>query len=300
MSDNYVALDLGDDVVRWGLVSPDMVVLEDGWMSWEPSSADEACAVLTALVESKGQGAAGIGVSVAGTVVPDDPHGTVLGAGVLDGAALGAELSFATSLPVTIEGCGMAAALGEHAAGALRNCDLGVALVIGDGVDGGIVSGGRVVRGAHNFAGTFGYMRRTAFEGAFRDEDVMGGSCGWPALKGEILMAKGMLDTGDIDEAALFGWAMHSDVDALRGLHAYAKRLCMWIYDIQCAVDPEVFAICGTVGAHPALMEALQTTMRSMMAELPLRLVPRPNIVAGELGANASLVGVVSEARSRA
>lgn len=299
MSSNYFAVALKPTHVRWALVSSEMVVLERGVWTWEPVSSEQAVATIAELVEVHGVDVAAIGVSVPATVHADDPQGTVYDGpiAVLDGVALGAEVSFSTSLPVTVEGEGRACALGEYVAGSLYGRDLAAVLVLGERVEGGIVSGGRVVRGAHSFAGTFGMLRRAPFVGDTRHVDDMSALCGEDALKALILEAEGMLDTGDLDVRTLFDWVMRGDEGALRGLHAYAKRLCMWILNLQCVIDPEIFAIGGVVAEQPAFMDALDMMMRSTMAEMPLKPIPEPKVVAFELGPDAMLVGAAYAAQ---
>ena len=302
MSANTISLDIGGTNVKWGLVSPNMVLLEQGSVANQWNDVDGLVAGLADLVAPYASQVSCVGVSVPGTVDEADPQGTVLGGGrlsYLDGAALGAELSFATSLPVTVENNGKACALGEYAAGALKGTSLGVVLVIGAGIGGGIISHGRILRGAHNFAGEFSFLRTTPFEGRLRLEDAMAGTCGWEALKREILNAKGMLDMGDVDGYALFDWINRGDADALRGLHEYSKQLCLWILNFQCVIDPEVIAVGGGISAQPALLEALITTMRAMVADLPHKEIPRPKIVACEHAGEGSLLGVAYEARRR-
>ena len=293
MPSNYFAIALMTSHVRWALVSSDMVVLARGVWAWDPVSAEHAVSVMAELVELHGSDVAAIGIAVAGTVHGDDPQGTVYDGPltVLDGVALGAEVSFATSLPVTVEGVGRACALGEYVAGSLYGKDLAAAIIIGERVEGGIIAGGRVVRGAHDFAGAFGMLRRSPFVGDVQHLDDMSTLCGEQALKALILEAKSMFDTGDLDVRTYFDWVMRGDEGALRGLHAYAKRLCMWICNLQCVIDPEAFAIGGLVAEHPAFMEALDTMMRSTMAEMPLKPIPEPKLVGFELGADAALVG---------
>lgn len=302
MKANQLAIDLGSTSLRWGIVSPNMVVLEQGEEPAVPTSATEVVQAIAKLTEAHNDQVSGIGVSLPGTVLADDPQGMVLGGGrlsFLDGVPLGAELSFATSLPVTVENNGKAFAVGEYAAGALRGCHVGIAFAIGTGIAGGIIMDGRVVRGAHSFAGEFSFLRDTPFEGRLRQEDTVAGTCGWEALKRQILSAKGMLDTGDVDGYTLFEWVNRGDPDALRGLHEYAKQLCLWILNLQCVLDPEVFAIGGGISAQPALIEAVVTTMRAMVADLPFKEIPRPRIVACERGQDAPLLGVAYEAFQR-
>ncbi len=300
MPTNYFSVSLEQSHVRWALVSGDLLVLERGVLAWEPVSADQVIATIAELVERHGIAVTALGVSVPATVFADDEQGVVYDGplAVLDGVALGAELSFVTSLPVVVEGTGRSSALGEYVAGSLYSKDLAAALVIGDRVDGAIISGGKVVRGAHSFAGAFGMLRRVAFVDDVDHANDMSSLCGEGALRALILEAKGMLDMGDIDTATLFDWVMQGDEGALRGLHTYAKRLCMWICNLQCVIDPEVFAIGGAVAMQPAFMEALETMMRATMAEISLKPIPLPQLVPFELGPDAPLVGAAYVART--
>ena len=301
MPSNYFSVSLAPSHVRWALVSADLIVLERGVWGWELSSAEQAVSTIAELVERHGTDVVALGVSVPATVFADDGQGTVYDGPLapLDGVPLGAELSFATSLPVVVEGFGRACVLGEYVAGSLYGKDLAAALVVGDQVEGGIVSGGRVVRGAHSFAGTFGMLRRAPFVDDVQHVDDMSSLCGEKALRSLILEAKGMLDMGDIDTGTLFDWVMQGDEGALRGLHAYAKRLCMWICNLQCVIDPEVFAIGGAMASQPAFMEALGTMMRATMAEIALKPIPMPELVSFELGTDAALVGAAYVAKTR-
>jgi glucokinase len=61
-------------------------------------------------------------------------------------------------VPVFVDNDCTAAALGEQLAGAGRGVDDFLYVGVGTGIGGGIVSGGRVLRGAHGFAGEFGHI----------------------------------------------------------------------------------------------------------------------------------------------
>jgi glucokinase len=61
-------------------------------------------------------------------------------------------------LPVVLENDGNCAALGEGRAGAAVGVDDFVVIVIGTGIGSGIVSGGRLVRGAHGGGGEIGFL----------------------------------------------------------------------------------------------------------------------------------------------
>src|SRR5215472_2472437 len=68
------------------------------------------------------------------------------------------EMEKRLSTKVTLENDANAAALGEKWMGAGRHVDDLVLLTLGTGIGGGIISGGRVVRGAVGMAGEFGHI----------------------------------------------------------------------------------------------------------------------------------------------
>ena len=298
----HLAIDVGKTHLMWGVLDEDLQIVEQGDDPTSITSAAELVDALAALTEAHGAGVRSVCLSVPGTVDVRDAQGMVVGGGrlpYLDGVDLAAELSLACGLPVCVENNGKAYALGEYARGALRGSEVGVVLAIGSVIGGGIVVDGHVLRGAHDFAGEFSFVRHTPILGEYRSRDAMAGLCSWQGLRRSILAAKGLPDDESIDGHQLFAWVNDGDDGALRGLHAYAKDLCTWIFNLQCIVDPDVVAIAGGISVQPALLEALHISMRSMMADLQLSQVPKPNIVLAECGPQAKLIGSVFSAQQR-
>jgi glucokinase len=100
------------------------------------------------------------GVGIAGLV--EQPAGVLAACPNLTGWE-GLEVAAAFSaalhgLPVLVENDANAFALAEARMGAGRGADPVVLITLGTGVGGGIVAGGRIVHGAHGFAGEFGHM----------------------------------------------------------------------------------------------------------------------------------------------
>ena len=300
---SHLAVDVGVTHLEWGVVSSEFSLLERGSEQICCTSVEMLAETVARIAQPFVHQVACICVSVPGTVEATDSWGTVIGGGrlsYLDGIALGAELSWACGPPVSVENNGKAYALGEYVAGSLRGSHVGVVLTLGSGIGGGIVVEGQVLRGAHSFAGEFSYVRHTPIMGEMRSRDAMAGLCSWKGLRRSILAAKGLDDDESIDGIQLFEWVNAGDDAALRGLHEYAKDLCTWIFNLQCIVDPDVIAIGGGISVQPALLEALHISMRSMMADLQMPQVPKPNIVLAECGEDAKLIGAVYSALTRA
>jgi glucokinase len=100
----------------------------------------------------------GIGVGIAGQVQPET--GVVVFAPNLrwNDAPLRSDLTDSLGLPVAITNDVRAASLGEWIFGAGRGCNDLVAVFVGTGIGGGVISGGRVLSGCSNTFGEIGHM----------------------------------------------------------------------------------------------------------------------------------------------
>src|SRR5271157_3139415 len=100
---------------------------------------------------------AAVGVAVPGLVRRD---GTVWAPNLLGWKkmALARRLHQALGVPVVVESDRNAAVLGEAWRGAARGKNDAIVLMLGTGIGAGILSGGRLVRGAHELSGCAGWM----------------------------------------------------------------------------------------------------------------------------------------------
>jgi glucokinase len=109
----------------------------------------------------------GVGVGTGGVV--DHARGVIVSATSLlpgwAGTPVAAELSTRLGLPVTMDNDGNVLALGEHRFGAARGLDSVLCIAVGTGVGGGVIIGGRLVRGAHHTAGEVGHIPVPGSEG---------------------------------------------------------------------------------------------------------------------------------------
>lgn len=102
---------------------------------------------------------AGIGVAVPGFITLED--GIIRNSNnlaSLENFAIRDELSRRLGTPVILENDANAAALGEQWIGAGRNVSDLVLISLGTGIGGGIISGGKILRGSHGMAGEIGHI----------------------------------------------------------------------------------------------------------------------------------------------
>ena len=297
---NYFGIDIGGTAVKWAILNEEFHVVTRGSLPTAFETADELVAVLADLVRPHLGEVEAVGVSVPGGIYEDDPDGTVHRGGALmymDGCPLGRRLREELGLPVAVNNDGKCCALGEYAAGALRGVKTGVVLAIGTGIGGGIVIDGRVLRGAHCFAGEFSFLRNDVGPDSDLGLDLFSTSCGWRGLRDMVAAEKGIKSDDSLDGHRIFEWVEAGDPAALRALSRYARAFDATLVNLQCVIDPEVFVISGGISARPELLAAMRAEMPAAVeAYKAFGGIPEPQVKAAELGNDANLAGAVQEA----
>lgn len=162
-----IGVDIGGTSIKAGLVRPDGEVCFSTQAPTEASKGREAItAGLVRVVIDTMRAAreqriqpAGIGIATAGAV--DDRDGSIFAATDNLPGWTGFELrTFSQDrfqLPVSVVNDAQAAVLSELHFGKGRGLSDFVVITLGTGVGGGIVSGGKLIRGQHGFAGSIGH-----------------------------------------------------------------------------------------------------------------------------------------------
>jgi glucokinase len=219
-------------------------------------------------------------------------------------------LADATGLPVVIDNDANVAALAEHTYGAAQGMDDFLLVTLGTGVGGGIVSGGKVLRGAHGFAAEVGHFQV--------DPDGPLCACGerghWEALaSGTALGALGreraaegtapsLLARANGDVAAITGVlvgdaAQAGDADALAIVRDYGQQVAVGLVGLANIFDPSVVLVSGgLVELGNVLLDPLRSWFAGHLEGAGYR--PTVDIVPARLGQEAGLVGAAVLARS--
>jgi glucokinase len=244
-----------------------------------------------------------IGVGMAGLI--DVRSGVLLSAPNLEwrnlsvSEALGARFG----LPVTVDNDATAAAWAESRVGASRGYDDSLFVGVGTGIGGGIVAGGRLLRGAHGLAGEIGHIivepdgptcgcgNRGCWEQVASGAAIA--RAGGRAVTDEPGSAIARLATGDprratgelVTEAARDG-----DPAALVILTAVARRLGEGIAGLVNVLDPEVVVLGGGVGeSGDLLLGPLREAYQASVEGVDVR--PEVAIVPAQLGNEAGAIG---------
>jgi glucokinase len=165
MVEYSIGLDLGGTNLRAAAIERGGTMLDKISGQTHFSAGREAvlgdiAATISRLREKHGPaGLAGIGVGVPGFIRMKE--GVITGSNnlpFLENLPVRDELGRRLGTKVILENDANAAALGEKWIGAGRGVDDLVLLTLGTGIGGGIISGGRIVRGSVGMAGEFGHI----------------------------------------------------------------------------------------------------------------------------------------------
>ena len=300
----YLGVDIGGTSVKWALVDDDFNMIDRGDTPTAFSSSEEVVRAICDIAQTHAGAFAAVGVSAPGLIFEEDPDGTIYHGGALTymhECPIGRILREELGVPVAVRNDGKPCAMGEYAVGALKGTRVGVVLAIGTGIGGGVVINGSVLHGTHCFAGEFSMMRNDIAE-PLTMANTFSDLCGWMGLRRFVLEAKGLADDPaytKVDGRTIFEWIDSGDADARRGLDAYAAAFAGRLFNMQCVLDPDVFAIAGGISCHDALIEAIEEALAEQRRAYtgPLDAMPLPRVTRATLGNDANLYGAVQEAR---
>ena len=217
-------------------------------------------------------------------------------------------------MPIFVDNDANAAVWAEHRFGAGRGESHLVMVNLGTGIGGGIVLGGRVIRGRYGIAGEFGHMQ--VVPDGIRCECGNKG-CWEQYASGNALVreARGLMSAGSPVVSDLFDRVEGRPEDLTGPLVTEAARdgdqlarellaevgrwLGIGMADLAAALDPGTFVIGGGVSAAgDLLLDPAREAFRRQLTGRGYR--PEARIVAAQLGNEAGLVGAADLARTDA
>jgi glucokinase len=212
----------------------------------------------------------------------------------------------ALGLPCQVDNDANAAAWGEHRFGAGRGYEHMLLVTVGTGIGGGIVTGGRLFRGAHGFAAEIGHFvvqpdgplcgcgNRGCWEQVASGHAIgrlgrEAAASGDSPLIAELARGDPAAVTGRIVTEA----ARRGDRAAIEVLAEVGTRLGVGIAGLVNVVDPEVVVVGGGAIAAGELLLGPARTAYASAVEAPDHR-PAVPIVAAQLGNDAGAVGAAA------
>jgi glucokinase len=299
-----VGIDIGGTKIAAVRISPEGEISE---RIVRPTPATDQTAAMPAIeaatAEVMDDRVTAIGVGMAGLI--DIRSGTLLSTPNLSwrNLALADGLAKRFELPVTVNNDATVAGWAESRLGASRGRDDSLFVGVGTGIGGGIVTGGRLLRGAHGFAGEIGHV--------IVEPDGPQCGCGnrgcWEQMASGVAIARAgqraVTEEPDSEIARLAGGdprratgelvtqaAQGGDEAAVAILATVGRRLGEGIAGLVNVFDPEVVVIGGGVGeAGDVLLDPLRRAFLESVEGAEVR--PDVPIVPAQLGNDAGAIG---------
>jgi glucokinase len=305
-----VGVDLGGTNLRVGLVDAGGGILAEHRVG-APNELDALVDAIRAGVERvSGPDAGALGIGAAGMVDDDGVVHYAPNLPMFVSAPLRSLVQAVVGLPVVVENDANAAAWGEHCHGALRDCRHGLLVTLGTGVGGGVISDGRLLRGAHGFAGEIGHWQfdpggpRCACGEVGHWEAMASGSAlgTMGRARARAGAAPGVLARAGGDADAITGVhvgdsARAGEPDGTAILAEYARVVALGIAGLANVLDPELVVVAGgLVELGDVLLDPIRTAFAGRIEGAGHR--PEVPVVAAALGDAAGVVGAAALARS--
>jgi glucokinase len=217
--------------------------------------------------------------------------------------AFGDVMADRLGLPVFVDNDANLAALGEHRAGAARDCSHAVMLTIGTGIGGGLILDGRLYRGRLGAGGELGHtvvdIEGPPCQGNCPNHGCLEAVASGTALAREARdLAAGRPDSElarlgregrELTGALITELAHDGDADSRDVLALIGRRLGVGVANFVNVFDPQVVVLGGGVmGAGDLLLEPIRDEV-ARRALPPGRDAVR--VVAAQLGPEAGMVG---------
>jgi len=309
-----IGVDIGGTKIAAGVVDEQGAILERVKLATPKDSAQVAATIAEAVntlrehheIEAVGLGAAGF--------VSAD-RATVLFAANMSwrNEPLRERIEGLVELPVVVENDANVAAWGEARFGAGNAQDNVVLLTIGTGVGGGVIIGGRLLRGHFGIGAELGHYRAVPdglpcgcgqygcleqyASGSALTRFVKAGAAREPER------AKALLSLGDGTPEGIVGShisaaAREGDPIALEGFTEVAQWIGQAMADMTAILDPGVFILGGGVSEAGEILAA--PARKHFLEKVPASgQRPVADVVIATLGPDAGIIGAADLARDR-
>jgi fructokinase len=255
-----IGIDLGGTKVEAAAIDPEGRIRARRRIATPVGDYDRTIAALVGLVgaiESEVGACASVGIGIPGTIVVETGLVKNANSTWLNRRPLGRDLEAALGRPVRLANDANCFSLSEAIDGAAAGCGTVFGVILGTGVGGGIVIGGRLLVGANTIAGEWGHNPLPAPQ----PDELPGPPCycgrsgcietflSGPGLAADHRRHGGrLLAAPEIAAAAAAG-----DPDCRATLDCYADRLARALASVINLIDPDAIVLGGGLSAFAFL-----------------------------------------------
>ncbi|MQP65865.1 ROK family protein [Niveispirillum sp. SYP-B3756] len=237
-----------------------------------------------------------LAISMAGIVDPDSGILTAASnLGGLVGHRLAAELTVALGRPVRVANDADCFALAEATVGAGRGHRVVFGIILGTGIGGGLVVGGRLISGAAGITGEWGHGAIVKTMAGSPPVAIPRLECGcggvgcietFGSARGLERLHHHLTGQGLDSRSIVDGWQA-GEALSRRTISIFLELVSEPLALLVNAIGPHRVPVGGGLGSSAPLVAALDQAVRALI----LRQTEEPLLVPAELGANAGLIG---------
>ena len=274
--EKYLCIDLSRTKLRYALVTDALDVLAEGNEYCGIENREEVFDPILRVTDRYRDEIDGVSITMPGVI--DPKRGFAYSGGVYEWVRdinYAQELSEYIDMPVVICNDAKAAALAEVGYGALKKVQNGVLLMIlNTGIGGAVITDGHILDGHHFAAGEFSYMKGDYCRPD--DYDTMFALAA--SLDGLSKCVEEASGKKNLNVLRICSKMAAGDEDVKRGVEEYCNRLAVYIYNIQCVVDADVFVIGGHLTDDPNMMKMIQAAVDKIFASDRYKNIYKPVI----------------------
>ena len=290
----YVAgVDLGGTQLRMAIADLACTIVAEASEATDPRGGtavvDQIAALAGRLSHDNGIARDRIRLLVVGTPgVLDARNGTIRVAPNISGfdrIDVAGQLRDVFGIDVILENDVNVGALGERWLGRARGIDTFAYMALGTGLGMGVVSEGRIIRGAHGGAGEIANLPLGGdpFDPANRLHGTLETAIGSTGIVARYVAGGG--DPG-VSVRDLFA-RLANDPRADAVIEETARLMALAIVAVVATFDPEIVVLGGSIGAHPEFIERVRR-------HVGMALGTPPAIEASALGSRSGIVGALA------
>lgn len=291
----FLAIDVGGTGIKYALMNEDATIISLGEAPTPKTSLDDFLDTLESIYKIyEAEEPEALVMSAPGRI--DDVNGFFHTGGALTylhETDLKTPLAERIPLPFSVLNDAKAAAQAEVSMGSLKGHDSGIVITLGTGIGGAVVMNGKVQKGASGAAGEFSGIPtvwNTRLSG--EEENWTQINC-VKAMVSKFANRKG-LNPDETTGKDFFEALNAGDQIAAEELDWYCETLVNGLIALQMILDVEKVSLGGGISRQPALIEAVNRKMDTVLSRLPEYVpISRPEIGTCTFFNEANLLGAL-------
>ena len=298
---NLLTFDFGGTFVKYCLMNDQAEISEHGQLPAPLKTKDDFLDLICRLYEQYLDKTDCIAISMPGVI--DSEKGDIILVALypeMSGQNICRLLKDRIPVPISVENDGKAAILAEAWKGALANVSDAACILLGSGIGGGIIMGGRLQKGYGFAAGEISDL--LVGPGCYEKENTICYDSSMSGFLKAVARAKNMdpacfeisgnasREEKRISGMDVFQWIEAEDPPTLTEYRKWIQRLAWLLYNIKLTVSPEKIVIGGGVSRNERFIRDLKEEYQKAVSKLASYL-PETAIDTCRFQADANLVG---------